>query len=310
MMNEKKAPRQSRATTYFKFYSEKYLWGSTRSELKPDERSVWLDFLCLASFQFGRVEVFSRDHLAQQLCLSRELLDRSIEKFIKYKKIQRKYLKSKNSEVFTLANWDRYQADYLKKRIIKSTTYSQKKRIANMGQTDAENPPKEEEKRGEEMKEENKERRPIRINQISRLKNQSSPKNSPDLNQSLTPSNSTPLKRDIENIKNLFLNLLKTTGSYPFDEDLDADLFNRSTEAFPSISILQELRKKIAWWSEHPGALKSKDPREQLFEWFEKEAQYQKGMGGIKSMKEEADNELESLEYKRFVKDLRLSMED
>ena len=81
-MKKEWEPRQSRATTHFKFYSEKYLWGSTKTELKPDERAVWVDFLCLASMNFGMIEIYSRDQLAQQLMISYELLNRSIEKFI------------------------------------------------------------------------------------------------------------------------------------------------------------------------------------------------------------------------------------
>ena len=83
-MSKKDEKGQSRATTWFKFYSENHLWGSTRAELNPDERAVWVDFLCLGTMNFGEIGVFSRDQLAQQLLIDSELLDRSIDKFIKY----------------------------------------------------------------------------------------------------------------------------------------------------------------------------------------------------------------------------------
>lgn len=60
-MTKGQQPRQSRARTHFKFYSEQFLFGSTRSELDPDERAVWVDFLCLASLNLGDVECYSRD---------------------------------------------------------------------------------------------------------------------------------------------------------------------------------------------------------------------------------------------------------
>lgn len=145
-------PRQSRATTHFKFYSEKYLWDSTRSELKPEERAVWVDFLCLASMNFGAVECYSRDQLAQQLLIDSELLDKSIEKFIKFGKVKRKLNKKEKKEIFSIVKWDLYQADYLKKRAEKSSTYEKKERIEKTGKSDAENQPTLQERKGEDIK--------------------------------------------------------------------------------------------------------------------------------------------------------------
>ena len=121
-MAEEYELRQSRASTHFKFYSEKYLWGSTRSELLPDEKSVWVDFLCLASLNFGEVEIFSRDQIAGQLLIERELLDRSIKKFIEHEKVKRNYRKKEKKEIFKIVKWNQYQAPYLKKRVEKSSS--------------------------------------------------------------------------------------------------------------------------------------------------------------------------------------------
>lgn len=150
-MTKEIEPRKSRASTHFKFFSEKYLWGSTRSELLPDERAVWVDFLCLASLNFGVIEAYSRDQLAQQLLISRELLDRSIEEFIKFGKITRKYHKKEKKEIFTIVKWSRFQADYLTKRSKKSTIYEKKERIEKMGKPDAENHPTLQERKGEKI---------------------------------------------------------------------------------------------------------------------------------------------------------------
>ncbi len=146
-MSEKKQPRQSRSRTYFKVFSERMLFGSTRSELLPDERGVWFDFLSLASLNYGEVECFSRDQLSSQLLIDRELLDRSIEKFIKTKKIRRNYKKRGKKEIFPILKWDEHQADCLKKPSKKSSTYKEKERVIKPEESDTDKSPK-----GEEIK--------------------------------------------------------------------------------------------------------------------------------------------------------------
>lgn len=133
--------RQSRTTTYFKFYSEKYLWGSIRWQLEPDERSVWVDFLSLATMKFGDVEIHSRDQLAQQLLISRELLDRSIDKFIKYKKVESHYNKDEEKEIFSITKWNQYQADYLTKREKRAKRSQGEQGNEKEGNSDTENTP-------------------------------------------------------------------------------------------------------------------------------------------------------------------------
>ena len=115
-MSEYKGPIQSRATTWIRFYTENYLFGSTKAELEPDERSVWVDFLCLAVLQSGDVEIYSRKMTAGQLVIQEELLDRSIKKFVEHGKIEKITAEEDKRERFRIVNWDKYQSDYLKKR--------------------------------------------------------------------------------------------------------------------------------------------------------------------------------------------------
>jgi hypothetical protein len=112
--NRKAAIIKDELPTYrhwLKFYSERWLiGGSTRSELEADERAVWLDFLCLANRLDGHFEIFSRDLLANQLRISRELLDRSIKNFLVHKKVKIGAKKRNNNvEKFFVNNWKRYQ---------------------------------------------------------------------------------------------------------------------------------------------------------------------------------------------------------
>jgi hypothetical protein len=97
--------------TWFKFYGQRYLIGGTlRAECAPDERAVWLDFLCLANAGDGRFDCAKRDALAAQLLISRELLDRAILKFVEAQRLTVKWDKKERKEVFMVVKWDYHQA--------------------------------------------------------------------------------------------------------------------------------------------------------------------------------------------------------
>ena len=267
-------PRQSRASTHIKFFTERYLWGSTRSELTPDERAVWIDFLCLASMNFGEIEVFSRDQTASQLMITRELLDRSINKFIKYGKIRRKYLKREKKEIFSVVNWSRYQADYLTKRLKKSTTYEEKKRDEKEHKDDTGNSPTLQERKGEEKT----------LQEITLEKNKGdesegvkTPESNPSIVSPLLLTDSTPsINQGGITMKDEFLSLLKSCRRYPFNEIEDSLLFDITVKEYPRINILKQTAKKIDWWRDHTDALKgSANPRQKLQEWFKNESEFQ-----------------------------------
>jgi len=231
-MTKKCEIKQSRATTWLKFYSENYLWGSTRSELNPDERSVWVDFLCLAAMKFGEVEVYSRDQLAKQLLIPKDLLDRSIEKFIEYGKIKRKPYKKEKKEVFIIINWDRYQADYLTKRKKKSNTYEEKERIKKTEKSDTENQPRVEERRGENITLKEITSKDIKnvISGNAKSSNAEAPEDSSPLS-----SSSNAFTGEENPIKEAFLSKLKSIRHYPFDESLDSMLFDDIETEFPGL---------------------------------------------------------------------------
>jgi len=147
-MAEKRPGR--RPITRFWFWSEKWLLGSTRTELVNEERAVFVDFLCLASLGGGIIECFSRDQLASQLFISKDLLDNCIEKFLKTGKIERKYLKREKKEIFSIKRWEHYQPEYLWSNPEKST---RKKRSVNSLKKDAHVVHIKEEKIKEEKKE-------------------------------------------------------------------------------------------------------------------------------------------------------------
>ena len=106
-MSEGPGPQQ----VWFKFFPQRYLMGgSLRAETTPDERAVWLDFLCLAAAGYGRFDSANRDALAVQLLISRELLDRAIKKFTEANRLSVRRDKQERKEVFTIIKWAQYQA--------------------------------------------------------------------------------------------------------------------------------------------------------------------------------------------------------
>jgi hypothetical protein len=118
--NAKKKTGGRREPTRFWIWAEQWLLGSTRTELKNEERAVLLDFLCLAALKGGYVECYSRDQLASQLCIERELLDKCIEKFIDTCKVKKKVKQKEKKEIFLFTKWEQYQPEYLWKRPYRS----------------------------------------------------------------------------------------------------------------------------------------------------------------------------------------------
>jgi hypothetical protein len=67
---------------------DKWLFGSTRHELLPDEQSVWVDFMVLGAKDEGYIRAnpftpYPISQLAGLLCKSEELIQRTIDKCLK-----------------------------------------------------------------------------------------------------------------------------------------------------------------------------------------------------------------------------------
>ncbi len=97
---------------------DKWLFGSTRIELQPDERSVWIDLMVLSSKDRGNVRAnigvaYPFPQLAGMLCISEELLRRTIDR-CKDPKIA-KIIQNEDGTLF-LPNWQEYQLSPRHKR--------------------------------------------------------------------------------------------------------------------------------------------------------------------------------------------------
>lgn len=108
---------------WFPLWVNKWLLGSTRFELTLEERAVWIDFLALATMQNGYIRAnptlaYPKPQLAGFLNIPQDILERSIEKFIKTGKLIEDPI---NSGIFYICNWEKYKlSDDYKKRIFKS----------------------------------------------------------------------------------------------------------------------------------------------------------------------------------------------
>ena len=88
---------------------DKWLGGSTRFELEPAERSVWIDLMALAGKHDGWIRPnedmsFTRQYLAHSFYVSEELLNTTIKKCQKHGK-----LKVLDNGQMQIINWDKYK---------------------------------------------------------------------------------------------------------------------------------------------------------------------------------------------------------
>jgi len=100
----------NRDMPWFKMWGNDYINGTTRSELDPAERSVWVDLLALASISPNKGVVALGDNvpypqktLADMLKVPLGVLKSSLTKLVKYDKIRIE------SGVIFIINWDKYQ---------------------------------------------------------------------------------------------------------------------------------------------------------------------------------------------------------
>ena len=99
--------------TWVKIYISGWLHGSIRWQLEPAERGVWADLIvmagqCLLGGQICDNDglAFPLDFIANQLNISRELLDTTLDKCVKEGRVIVK------DGVISIVNWTAYQSEY------------------------------------------------------------------------------------------------------------------------------------------------------------------------------------------------------
>ena len=97
---------------------DKWLFGSTRIELEPAERAVWIDLLALASKDNGHIRAnvgvpYSKEQLAGLLCIPLTLLESTIKKCLTP---QINKLNQLDDNSLYIINWQEYQLSKRHKR--------------------------------------------------------------------------------------------------------------------------------------------------------------------------------------------------
>lgn len=112
----------TRGRKWIKLWVDEYLMGTTRFELTPEERAVWVDLLALAgkSREEGKIYAgkydsgyrgYPLDYLAGILVVPPKVLQLTLEKCQKYEKI-RVLHDEHNNLIIEILNWEKYQSEY------------------------------------------------------------------------------------------------------------------------------------------------------------------------------------------------------
>jgi hypothetical protein len=121
--------RRGKIYDWLPLWRNKWLQGSTRWELDPAERSVFIDFLCLAGADDGFIRAnpvtpYPLEYLSGMLQAPLELILRTIEKCIAVGKLVR----LKNGVLY-ISNWKDYQlCPRSKRKLMEDSTDNQESR--------------------------------------------------------------------------------------------------------------------------------------------------------------------------------------
>ena len=124
---KKTSSRDYQRKSWLKLYANEWLTGSTRFELTPAERSVFIDWLALARvskcpgvvcagvYDNGCLKGYPRSFLCGTLVISEELLESTIEKCVKYEKV---VLTRDDDDyiIIEIVNFKRYQDEYMRQK--------------------------------------------------------------------------------------------------------------------------------------------------------------------------------------------------
>jgi len=129
---ERKIMKRGKPDDWIPLWIDKWLYGSTRIELNPAERSVWVDLMALAGKDDGYIRAnettpYPPRQLAGMFCVSIPTLESAIEKCLKFQKLERF-----DSGILRILNWDQYSLSYRhKSRIINSCPENETGRPVN-----------------------------------------------------------------------------------------------------------------------------------------------------------------------------------
>lgn len=112
--------KRGKSYEWIPLWTDKWLMGSTRFELDPSERSVFLDLMILGAKDDGFIRAnegmgYPHEYLSRVLNISLELLGSAIEKCVQFKKI-----KALPNGIYYVTNWESYRLSQRHKKRIMS----------------------------------------------------------------------------------------------------------------------------------------------------------------------------------------------
>ncbi len=144
---------------WFPFWIDKWIFGSTRIELLPDERGVWVDLLSLSKKDNGFIRAnenmpYLPTQLSGLLNIPLELYERTIAKCLKYEKIR-----LEPDGTYFILSTEKYELGERHKRRIRSQITNKPAMVAEKPAMVAEKPAtksraEQEQSRGEENRKE------------------------------------------------------------------------------------------------------------------------------------------------------------
>ena len=110
--------KRGKSYDWIPLWIDKWLMGSTRFELDPSERSVFIDLMVLAAKDEGFIRAnagmgYPHEWLSRSLNIPLEVLEKAIEKCIECEKII-----DKGKGIYFITNWDSYRLSGSYKRAI------------------------------------------------------------------------------------------------------------------------------------------------------------------------------------------------
>jgi len=122
---------------WFPLWSEEWLFGSVGTELELEEQAVFLRLLCLANKEDGWIRAnedmgYPPERLAGLIGVPLQALNRTIEKCVKYKKLD-----EYENSIYRISNWDKYQlSKRWKRKISPSNNPKDVQKLNSSGKTD------------------------------------------------------------------------------------------------------------------------------------------------------------------------------
>ncbi len=237
---------------WFPWWPDKWIFGSIRIECTPEERGIWVDLLSLASKDDGHIRAneeipYPIEQLSGMLMIPQEMLRDAIEKFInlKDKEGKGKLTRTKEGTLY-VTKWEEYQLSRTAK------FYAEK------GRSEQDCSHSEDKCKPYYNK--------LEYNKLNYNKEEKTKTFTP------TKAHTNITIEEQGEISSLLADVVNI-GEKKIDSLLG--FLKELSLEFPDIDYVEEIKKKVVWWRDHPLNKKS-NIHLQLRNWFAIATKFQK----------------------------------